>query len=477
MWVRGSRHIPYWIPMDIRKKAVEGGAYLVARQGLGVIISLGGVILLTRMIGPTNYGLYAGALAIILFLVGVGKFGTDVYLLRKEEIRDQSVFDQAFWFLGLTGLAIALLSAITVSSGVARFVDDRFTVPLLALIPTIPVTLMAVPMTASLERELTYRKVALIELSSQLTFYAVAVSLAVGDVGYWAPIAGYWAWQVVLIGMSIMVTRYRPRLVWEQDLLKDMIAYGVGYSSASWIWQLRSLVNPVIVGTALGPDSVAFINLAIRLVELLSMVKNVLWRLSLSVLGKVQADARRLEIAIREGMLVQVLAVGLPLALMAVLGPWIIPTVFGAGWREVTRVFPLIALSYLVNASFNMHSSTLYVLRENGIVAKFHALHIVLFGGAALLLVPWVGIVGYGIAELATVPAYWLVHKAISARLDVRYGQVLPWIVSLGLAIVSPLIALPWAVLLWLPFVVVATTPENRQMLIQYTRNLISRKM
>ena len=48
----------------LRHQIVTGGAYLIGRQTLGMALSLAGTIAITRLIGPTNYGLYAGAFAI-----------------------------------------------------------------------------------------------------------------------------------------------------------------------------------------------------------------------------------------------------------------------------------------------------------------------------------------------------------------------------------------------------------------------------
>src|SRR5690606_6802481 len=71
--------------MSLREQVVKGGAYLAVREGLGLAVSLGGVLLLTRLIGPANYGLYAGSLGIVLTAGFVGRMGVDVCLVRRAE--------------------------------------------------------------------------------------------------------------------------------------------------------------------------------------------------------------------------------------------------------------------------------------------------------------------------------------------------------------------------------------------------------
>ena len=74
-------------------------------------------------------------------------------------------------------------------------------------------------------------------------------------------------------------------------------------------------------------------------------------------------------------------------------------------------VYPYIAIGYLANALFTLHSSVLYVLRRNWHVTSFHIVHVAMFVCAALLLVPRYGVRGYGFAELIAIPAYAVVHR------------------------------------------------------------------
>src|SRR5690606_11130688 len=129
------------------------------------------------------------------------------------------------------------------------------------------------------------------------------------------------------------------------------------------LWQLRTLINPMVVGRFLGPEGVGYVALAIRFSEVLSFFRNVSWRLSIAALAKVQSDFPRLRTALEEAMALQVLAVGPLLGAFSLLATPLIPLLFGQQWEPALQVFPLIALGVLVNVVFNMQSSVLYVLR------------------------------------------------------------------------------------------------------------------
>jgi len=52
------------------------------RSGAGMLLSLLGILLLTRRIGSSAYGVYAGGLGILVFLQALAQWGVSTYLLR-----------------------------------------------------------------------------------------------------------------------------------------------------------------------------------------------------------------------------------------------------------------------------------------------------------------------------------------------------------------------------------------------------------
>jgi O-antigen/teichoic acid export membrane protein len=455
----------------LRQLVVRGGMYMIVRQAFGLIVGLAGVLLLTRLIGPRDYGLYAAALAIVSFVSGVGRFGVEVYLVRREEPPDVRVYGQAFTLLLASGMGLTALCLVASPLLLYWYDEEQFLPPLRALLLGLPLTLLCLPAFAALERGINFRKVAILELVGQLIFYIVALPLALLDLGVWAPVTGFWVWQAWLVGGGYAFASLRPRLTWSPALLRDMLGYGIGFSVSAWIWGLRSLVNPLVVGRYLGPESVGYVSLAIRLAEVLSFVRDATWRVSITALARVQGTHARLRRVMEEAMTLQVLGLAPVLALGAA-GLWAVPTLLGSRWQPILGIFPYIALGSLINAVFNMHSAALYVLRRNGAVALFHAAHIVLFAGGAMVLVPSVGLIGYGLAELVAVAGYVVVHWQITKLFPVSYRGTLPWLLGLAPAIFAMLLPLPWTLLPVLPVVVLLCRRDTRRFLARYAREL-----
>lgn len=461
--------------MGLRSKVIKGGALMVIRQALGILLSLIGVLFITRVIGPTEYGLYGVAYGIVSFLGGMGIWGLDVYLLRKTSNPDQQDYDQVFTLL-LCISGVFTLSLVLGQHIIAQMLKLPQVAPLLAVMGlTLPLSLLNLPLTIKLDRDLNFQRVAFIELISQISYYIAALPLANQGAGAWAPVAGLWLQQITMVVLTVYSTNLRPRLCWQPSLIRQMLGYGLSLSFAGWIWQLRSLVNPVIVGRFAGAEAVGFVALAIRLAEMLAFAKSVTWRLAMAALAKLENDPTRLRKSVEEGMRLQALAVGLPMAGFAIVAPVVLPLVFGKDWTPALQIFPLIAIGYLGNSMFNLHSSVLYLFGRNLEVAWFHAAHIALFAGGAFLLVPYLGIMGYGWAEIAALASYIVIHiytaKDIgSPNYTVAFGWFTISVAVLILSTVNEVVRYSSFVLLLLPLL----STKERNNLIGYFQILKS---
>jgi O-antigen/teichoic acid export membrane protein len=410
-----------------------------------MVVSLVGILMLTRLIGPGPYGLYVALLGVFTFLASLTRWGIDVYIIRKEHEDGTADLDQAFSFLLLLGTTNAIVAWLCLPFIEGWLQLDQLGLLGLAFVIGLPLHVVTVVPKARLERLLDYRLVAWIELGAQATFFVVAIPLALLGFGVVAPVAGWWGTQLVSAGFLFLLSGYAPRWRWDWSRIEAMVRYGLGYSASQWVWQLRDLINPLIIGRVVGLEAVGYVALAIRLVIALSFIKNATYRLSITAFARLRQDPVRLVRAMEEGMRLQVLALGPLLLAFVAVAPFVIPLLFGPEWSMVLDVLPFIAASFLFNALFNLHSSTLYVLGRNIDVGVFHGVHVLLFAGGTSLLAPAVGMVGYGWAALISVLAYWIVHAAVVRHVGrLNYGLPGAWAVAFGLGLFTPQLG-PWA--------------------------------
>jgi len=187
-------------------------------------------------------------------------------------------------------------------------------------------------------------------------------------------------------------------------------------------------------------------------------------------------DPARLRRSISEGMRLQALLVGLPLAGFGLFAPVGLPFALGHRWAPALSVFPLIAIGCLSNAMFNLHSSVLYLLRRNLQVTWFHCIHIFLFAGSAALLVPRIGFPGYGWAEVAALPSYLVIHWFLVRAIGKpSYGVAALWYSTVTCILLLSFAGEPIRYLGFLLLGLPLLFSEERSTLWSYAQILLSR--
>lgn len=398
----------------LRQTALRGGAYLAARQVVSIVLKFVGVIVITRALGPANYGAYVSGMNIYQYALALGSVGVGIFLLRHEgDVPDLS-YGTAYSILMMMGILI-LVSIEISARALANWTGVAGFEPVMRLIIVgLPIQLLSTPAIVRLERRLDYRSVAIVEIVGQVAFYVLAVPLVMLKFGPSSLAAAWILQQTVTCLATHLAAKTFPRFSFDGATARGIVRYAADYSVANWIWQVRLLVNPLIVGPALGARAVGIVGMTIGLLDMLSIIKTIAWRLSVAVLTKFRSDVVKLRTAVTEGMELQVLAVGTILLAFGWSGHFIVPRLFGSRWLGVMDIYPYIALSYLTIATFNIHSAALAVINRNRGLAIYHIISVSIFATVAYFAVRRFGIVGYGYAELATIPAYVVMHIVLA---------------------------------------------------------------
>ena len=425
--------------MSLRHQIIQGSAYLSFRVAAGAAIGLVGISLLTRFIGPANYGIFTAAHAILVFLITITECGIGVYLIRLDADSPTEEFHQALTLLLLFSV-VGILLAFALAPLLAHFyrlAEVRTAVLVLALgLPLVHT--VKVPM-ARLERDLSYKRVAVIELVGNVAYYVVALPLAYRGAGIGAPLAGWWAQQLTQL-VQVYQTGYRPRFVWRPEIMKRMLSFGVPYSASQLILAVRDLVNPLVVGRIMGAAGIGYVALALRIVQQLGFVRTATARISVAAFARVQADPVRLARALTEGMFLQIIAVGPLLCAFSLLAPIAIPFAFGPKWIPLSEIYPWLAVSAMIGSMFQLHVSTLTVFGLNHKQAMAQLVRLIVLVVIAAILVSWLGAPGYGMAELASLPLFCLLlHRWISARtMPIHYSHAVVWLLAFSVPLFAP---------------------------------------
>jgi O-antigen/teichoic acid export membrane protein len=408
-------------------ETISGGAYLAARYGLGVLVSVANMLVMTWWIGPHSYGLFVTAIGIVAFLATLARGGIDTYLVRSETPPDFRSYSTATTLILAGSIALSIAGAALTPLLVRWYGNREFVFPYLLLLMTIPVTgLTGVPM-ASLERALDFRRIAAVELASQSAGLIVAALLAWSRAGVWAPVMGQITWQVFTL---LAVATAAPRLSdlqFDLNEARKMLSYGMSLTVSLRTWQLRTLVNPLLVGRFAGAEAVAFVALAIRVAEALGAFRLAAGRIAIAALARLQNSREEFRKALEQALYLQVITLGPLLCAFALCGPFIVRHLIGARWSPSLAIYPFVAAGVLVNSIYNLQASALFVIGKPRVVMEAYTAHVILLALSTMVLLPRLGIIGYGWAELIACASYVAIHAGLAHSVTISYRRLLPW--------------------------------------------------
>jgi len=408
----------------------RGVGYLAIRYGLSMILSLGNMFVLTWWIGPHSYGLFVTAVSLTTFLSSLTRFGVDTYLVRCDPVPDLRQYQ-------IASTLVFLISSILLLGGVASipileiwYSQREFVFPYLVLLASIPtIGLSGIPM-AKLERDLNFRAVAGIEMGGQFTSLAVALVLAALGARVWAPVMGFVAWQIFALVAACAAAKTWPAWQFDRAVARKMLAFGFGFSASVRTWQLRMLVNPLLVGRFVGAEGVAYVAFAVRIAEGLGFVRSAAGRIAIAALSKLQNNREQFRASLEKALQLQVIALGPLLCAFALCGPWIVPRFMGQRWLPGLSVYPFVAAAVLVNSVFNLQASALFVIGKQWAVMRAYTSHVVILGATTFLLLPKLGILGYGVAELVACLGYIFLHTSLVGFGRLSYRRLVPWLAA-----------------------------------------------
>ncbi len=453
---------------SIRERAIRGGAYLMVREGAGMVVRFVGVAIVLRIIGPSAYGLYAGSLAFVTVATLTAQGGTEVFLIRQEAEPGPDLYAQAYTYLLVASLTVVAVG-IGLSFAAGAFVHSSTLWIFRALLLVVPVNVLWAPAQASIERRFDFGAMGRIELTGDIVLYAVAVPLAFAHFGAWSLVIGFAAWQTWLLVSSLVVSGLRPRLSWSRTASRQFFRHSLTYTMSDWIYSIGNLANPVIVGTWIGAAGVGYVALGTRLVETASFAERAGWRVGIATMSRIQ-DRDRLRPVLEQSSLLEFLGMAAPIAALAAISPVLIPHLYGPKWTPAVPLVAWIGLAAVLYSPALMQITLLYSRGRNIPTAVTAAIRESILVIVALLLVPHLGVDGYGIAvACGFVGIVWIDHAVRREFVSFGYALIIPFAIALVPVVVMPLVPWPWSLLLLLPGAVVICFPGPRQTLAKST--------
>jgi O-antigen/teichoic acid export membrane protein len=331
----------------IRSRATRGVAFLFLRYTGIRLLGLAANIVLSRLLSPEAFGIYAITLFLLVLLSFVGDFGLSASLLQQRKaITDadvRTVFTAQQVLVGsllviLFVLAPLLASAYHLGDSGVWFIRLMLIAGLLTSLRTAP--------TIILERQLRYGQLSLVEIIDFGLFQLVAVVLAFLGFGVWSFLFAVLAAKLASAVLAYGLARWQPAFGFDRGRFAGLWRFGLPFQLSWLTFFLRDYMIPILGGLLVTTAQVGYLNWALALAGVPGQLAQVVGRVTLPAFARYQdqprALARAVESSIRGLFLT---AIPLHLGLVA-LAPWLIHLVFSDKWLPALPALYLLTIHW-----------------------------------------------------------------------------------------------------------------------------------
>jgi len=334
-------------PSLIGGRAVRGVAFLILRYAGIRILGLAANIILSRLLSPQAFGIYAITLSLLVLLSFVADFGLSASLLQQRKAiseRDLRTVFTAQQLLVLSLLVILFLLAPVLAAtyhlgGMGIwFIRLMLVAGLFSSLRTAP--------TIILERQLRYGQLSVIELADFGLFQLTAVILAFAGYGVWSFLLAVLIAKFVSTLLAYGLARWTPAFGFDPARFAGLWRFGLPFQLSWLTFFLRDYMIPILGGLLVTTTQVGYLNWALALAGVPGQLAQIVGRVTLPAFARYQdrpaALSRAVEQSIR-GLFIT--AIPLHLTIVA-LAPWLIQLVFSDKWLPALPALYLLSIHW-----------------------------------------------------------------------------------------------------------------------------------
>jgi len=304
-------------------------------------------IILARILLPADYGLIGIIAVFITFSMIFIDSGFSFALIRKIEVKNDEL-NTVFWFNVIVSIIFYIILWIF-SPLIAQF----FNQPLLTnIVKYVSLNLIINALSSiqniNLRRELRFKELTIIGISSKLLSGIIAIYMAINGFGVWSLIAQQLVTNVLKTFLMAYYNRFYPKFIFSKACFKELFNFsskllygGIGNSIVSNIY-------PLAIGKFFALADVGFFNKAQSLQQLpVRTLTGIVQQVTLPVFSKIQYNDEKYRNAYKKAIKLAVFASALPLVLLFVTATPFVSFFLTEKWLPAVPMLRVLAIGGL----------------------------------------------------------------------------------------------------------------------------------
>lgn len=310
-------------------------------------------IVLSRLLGPSQFGLVAMVTVITQFCQVFAEMGFGSAIVQKQELsrRDSST---VFWINCLAGVALAVLVALS-APWIAAFFDQPMLTDITRVVAIgLILNSLGTVQTSLLQKELNFKKLFYVNILATITAGAVGIALAFSGWGVWSLVAKLLVESGVRSLALWTVNSWRPLPVIDLAALRYVLGFGLPLTGTQSINYWARNIDNLAIGRTWGDAALGNYNKAYSLMLLpMGQITSVVGRVIFPSLATIQHDKQRVK-RIFLKTIGSVALLGFPVSIgIFVLAEPLILTLYGPKWEgsiELLRILSLLGINQSVGS-------------------------------------------------------------------------------------------------------------------------------
>jgi lipopolysaccharide exporter len=342
-------------PGALAAGAVRGAGWNILTFGATKGLLLLTTVVLARVLEPTDFGLLALGLLLILFFDVVGDLGVGAAVIyrRGGDARSAST---AVLVAGLTGALLTGVCLVGAPVLGPAFDEPRLPAVVQALSLGFLLRTLSIVHRSMLEKELDFARRAVPEVVGAVTKAGLSIGLALGGLGVWSLVWG----QVAGVGVTTVLywwlARWSFRFQFDVSVARDLLGFGIPVTLLALLAAVTQALDQLIIGARLDAADLGQYSIGYRLPEFL--VLHFCYLLSGALFpsyAKANHDPDQLRRGFRSTLrLVSVVTTPVALGLAITAGD-LVPLLFGDQWGDAVPVMRWLAVAaLLMSLCFNV---------------------------------------------------------------------------------------------------------------------------
>lgn len=361
---------------------------MVVDRAMGLV----SVLILARLLTPTDFGLVAMCMSVIAGLQIFTAFGFDVVLIQDQNASREH-YDTVFTFNVLFGVLFALAIVALANVTSVYYKEPRVALPMMILAAGFFVRSFENIKVVDFRKDLELKKEAILRISQKLAGFCVTVTLAYYLESYWALVIGMVWMHVFSVALSYGMKPYRPRLTFAKA--REI------FSFSGWVFVNNTLLfieerfADFLVGSRLGARSLGLLNMSMEIgstpaTQLISSVNRAVYP-GYAKLADDRVELAKTFLMVLCGISIVAMPIGIGIASVSSL---IVPVMLGDKWVDATPLLAILGAYSVVAVMLGNTSYIFYALGKPRLVTLFTLIHVLMLVPIIFFFVSALGIVG-----------------------------------------------------------------------------------